>query len=439
VARVRGEEGQTILLVTLSMTVLLGFMGLAVDMGYLRYVERHMRTAADAAALSGAEAILYLNNSGGYVGAGKADAAKNGFSDGANGVTVNMYNPPNDGPHTCANDPANCNHYVEATVSQSQPTFFAKIFNVNSVALSARAVAWEGVVNHDCMYALDPTSDHAFDVQSSTLNAPNCSIVVDSDSPNGAYKAQGNACVTALNIAVVGGDQWDNECTEPTTGVQPPVSDPLAGVPAPSVGSCPNPPPALPAGCGFQSPDGPTECTATASSTALQPGTYCNGIVVKPSSYTLTFGAGTYVLNGGGLTVSATDVTGNGVTFYNTVSAATSYEAINFTGGSSTTLTAPTSGSLDGILFFQDRNLPAGDTGPSGPQNTISGTSSTTITGAFYFPTTNLTISGGSSVNPFKATAVIVADTISINGGSNVTIGASPSGQTPTLSVALVE
>lgn len=432
-----GEEGQTVLL-ALSLVMLLGFVGLVVDLGFLRYAERHMRSAADAGALGAAADMLYSNNSGGVVAAGKADASKGGFSDGVNGVTVNVYNPPNDGPHSCAND-ANCNQYVEALISQNQPTFFMRALNINSVPLSGRAVAWMAGNGTGCVYALDPTTNNAFVVSggSTKITAPKCDILVDSDSSNSAYVASGGGCVASM-IGVVGGDQWDGDCTKPILGIVP-AGDPLAYVQAPAVGSCPNPPPSLPTGCTYQN-NGGLKCTATPP-TDLQPGTYCSGITVD-SPATVTFAAGTYVLNGGGFTVQGgANVIGNGVTFYNTgdASGSTEYKPVVISGGSTTSLTAPTSGSLAGILFFQDRNIPSSFTGPSGPQNTISGGSGSVITGALYFSTTPLVISGGSSLSAFTLTVAAVADTFTVSGGSNVTLQSLPSLESPVHQVVLVE
>jgi len=44
------DVGQALLLVTLSLLVLTGVIGLAIDMGYLRYTKRRLQTAADSAA-----------------------------------------------------------------------------------------------------------------------------------------------------------------------------------------------------------------------------------------------------------------------------------------------------------------------------------------------------------------------------------------------------
>ena len=48
------ERGQMLVLVALSMTVLLGFLALAIDVGLLFRAKRNLQVAADAAAVAGA-------------------------------------------------------------------------------------------------------------------------------------------------------------------------------------------------------------------------------------------------------------------------------------------------------------------------------------------------------------------------------------------------
>src|SRR6516164_3968761 len=55
----RADEGQALVTVALALTVLLGFTGLAVDMGVLRYEKRLQQTAADAAAIAGASNLPF--------------------------------------------------------------------------------------------------------------------------------------------------------------------------------------------------------------------------------------------------------------------------------------------------------------------------------------------------------------------------------------------
>src|ERR1700730_710573 len=51
------ESGQALVFVGLSLVVLIGVIGLSIDMGYLRYTKRRLQTAADSAAIAGASVL----------------------------------------------------------------------------------------------------------------------------------------------------------------------------------------------------------------------------------------------------------------------------------------------------------------------------------------------------------------------------------------------
>src|SRR5258707_1315434 len=64
------QSGQALITVAFGMVVMLGAAGLAVDMGYLRYERRLQQSAADSAALAGADAA---GNGGSITFAAKQD------------------------------------------------------------------------------------------------------------------------------------------------------------------------------------------------------------------------------------------------------------------------------------------------------------------------------------------------------------------------------
>src|SRR5258708_21269989 len=144
------QSGQVLIGTAVAMVVLAGFAGLAIDMGTLRYQKRLQQTAADGAAIAGATDIGYTSNSG-VLPAAQASALANGFTDSGTGdltpcadssspavgtVCVQVVFPPGDvtfnsvtisgGPH------ASSTSYVEVLVAEVQPTYFMKIFGINS-------------------------------------------------------------------------------------------------------------------------------------------------------------------------------------------------------------------------------------------------------------------------------------------------------------------
>src|SRR5688572_28956481 len=82
----RDESGQSFVIVALLLTVLLGFVGIVIDIGWYEVNLIRVQRAADAAALAG---VVYLpSNVSGGRSAAIAEASKNGFANGAPGITV---------------------------------------------------------------------------------------------------------------------------------------------------------------------------------------------------------------------------------------------------------------------------------------------------------------------------------------------------------------
>jgi Flp pilus assembly protein TadG len=382
------ERGQVMVLVCVSLIALMGMIAVVADFSFLQHQRNMMQTAADSAAMAGAEELNY----GDQVAAGKTDAASNGYTNGASSVTVTINNPPSTGPNT-ANSA-----YVEAIVSKPEPTYFLSVIGINTMTVSVRAVAYEGS-GPNCIYVMDATAPDALSGSGSSSVSSSCGVLVDSSASNG-LALSGSATMTAPSIGVVGGYTGGGSSTytpTPKTAVIA-ASDPLAYVQAPTVGSC--------AHTNFSLSNAGT----SSSYYQVYAGTYCGGITIS-NGYT-NFNAGTYILAGGGLTSQGgPSMTGTGITFYNTTGTG-GYKAINLSGNATANFSAPTSGPLTGILFFQDRSIPSSAAGSA-----VSGSSSSTFDGALYFPTTTLTYSGNSSVNGYN---IVVADKLSLSGNSSI-------------------
>ena len=381
--RHNSEAGQALLLMALSMVVLCGFAGMGIDMGYLRYTREHMQAATDSAALAGASELGY----GDVTSAADADASKNGFTNGVNGTTITVNNPPLSGPNQ-----GNPN-YVEVLLAQQQPTFFMKLFGINSEMVSTRAVAYEGI-SGACVFALNPNVSSAFVVSGNSDFSADCGILDNSDNSTAALVQNGGGCLSAKYIGVVGQFKDNSSCAPsptPQTGIAP-FSDPLSFLQPPTVGSC-----------DYQS------VSISGGSPTLYPGVYCGGINISGGSTDVTFSPGTYIINGGGMSISGgANVYGNGVTFYLT-GTSSSFKGVSITGGSNSELIAPTSGTYNGVLFFQDRSITS--TSSSADSN-IAGGSGTAVEGTLYFPTTGLTYSGNSADSAYT---ILVADTVTIS------------------------
>ena len=383
-------SGQAMVLFCVAMVALVGMIAVVADFSFMQDQRNMLQTAADSAAMAAAQELNY----GDAVAAGDADAATNGYTNGQNSVTVAINNPPSTGPNTSNTA------YVEAIVTMPEPTYFLRVLGVSSISVSARGVAYEGN-GPNCIYTLDPAAPSAMAINGNVNIQSGCGLLVDSSASNG-LAVNGNVTITAPTIGVVGNyTSTGNVSFTPTpkTGVIA-ASDPLAYVAEPTVGSCAHNSFSLSGNTG-----------SSGSPYQLYPGTYCGGIRVNGNSW-LNFNAGTYVLAGGGMTIKGNAwMTGTGVTFYNTTGTG-GYGAITLNGNSQSNFSAPTSGPLAGILFFQDRSIPKG-----AAASTITGNSNSTFDGALYFPTTQVTYVGNSSLNGYS---IVVADKVLINGNSTV-------------------
>ncbi len=397
----RRPPGQTFLLISIALVVLLGVSALAVDIGDLWTTRRLMQSAADAGAVAGADEIAIGGTSTAITAAAKDAASHNGFADGGtrpgatNTITVAVHNPPTSGPYA-----ANSNA-VEVDVSQTQPTYFMKVLGMQTVPVSTTAVAVT-LGSGSCVYSLDPGASGATTVGGTASLTSACGLY-DNSSSSSALTVSGGGTITAPLVGVVGGTTISGGgSSPPSTGIAQ-FGDPLAYIAEPSIGSNP-----CPGGFHTQNLSGPQS-----------PQTYCGGIHINAGN-SVTFGAGLYVIDGGGITIDGgASVSGTGVTFYLTGNNGNGNNAANYSGvtinsTATVNLSSPCDGAATGIkgmLFFQDRSI------TNGNGSSINGASGSTFNGAIYFPTTPLSYAGSSAVNGFT---LIVADTLSFVGNANV-------------------
>jgi len=380
------ERGQVIVLIALMLAVLCGLVGLAVDEGVFQADRRNMQTAADSAAIAGDQEIL-SGNSGTTTAAARADAGKNGYANGSNHISVVVNNPPTSGSYS------GDGNAVEVIVSAQRPTYFLNVLGVPTVNISTRAVAHLGSASY-CIMALNPSDKNSLSLFGAAL-LKTCGIVVNSNSDH-AFGIFGLALWHANSIGIVGSYDFDLlpfVSPQPVTSIAP-VSDPLARLQPPTFGGC----------------DHTNFSLGLLSIATMNPGVYCGGISLTGAAI-LNLNPGTYVIRGGGLNVLGTSlIKGSGVTFYITGDTAYPYKGVNIAAVNLHSLTAPASGPMEGILFFQDRTI-SNDAATSNP-NVIVGAALARYEGAFYFPTTTLNYTLNASVAKYTA---IVADKIKIN------------------------
>ena len=415
--------------------LLIGVIGLALD-GAQMYAQQQMaRAAADAAAQAGMMSIYRGTNV----------TAPNPFGTGATPAAFTCTTA--DGRTPCVY--ARLNGFGGTTsdiVIVSFPTAIAGVSNLATGGVAAIAVSVQRTLNTgliqvlgpstsivhasatagligsipDCLTILSPAGNAALLISNNvTVSLHNCGITVNSSAPQ-ALTASNNVTVQAASIQVAGGDSISNNASvlpSPTLNA-PATGDPFASIPAPSYSA---------AGCLIN------ELITNNQVSTLNPGVYCGGITISNNS-TVTFNPGTYILLGGGLIANGNvTLTGNGVTFYNTFDGMHSYGPVTFINNVTATLSSPASGSLQGILFFQDRNAPFGFT------ETFQNNSGQSITGVLYFPRSLVSLGNNGSIG--HRNLAIVANTVQImnNASLTVTIDLTEAGAPQELGIALIK
>ncbi len=227
----RSESGQVLVIVSLIIVTLIACTALASDVGFLRNLRRQMQTAADAAAIAGAREI-FSGNDGEVNTAAATDATTNGFTNGVNGVTVTINNPPTNSSYSNINGNA---QDVEVIINKAQPTFFMRAMGISTVNVAARAVA--GPENSPyCVYLLSPNASPSLNLLSFGTIQASCGLVVDSTSNSAIQDFL--VFINDTSTGVVGGISGFSFLFTPTpvTGIAP-IGDPLAALTQPTPGS----------------------------------------------------------------------------------------------------------------------------------------------------------------------------------------------------------
>ena len=355
---VADRSANTAIMFALSLPVLVGMAGLGVETGYWYFKQRELQTAADVAAIAGAVEKRSGKTYAQIAAAATTEATEHGYVPG----TIVVNNPPTSGSHINTDS-------VEVLLTMPTTRFFSQLMQDGQVLLHARGVAQASVGGEACILALDPTANGAVTFTGNNLTLINGCNVMSNSLSNSALIVSGSADVTVPCVLSAGGMSVDDglnltDCSEPQSNV-PPANDPFAGLAQPAVsGACLS----LPGGL---------------AAMTLSPGRYCGGGNLKG---TKTFSSGVYVMDGGTFRInSGAIVSGSSVTFFLTNDA-----TVDFNGNADIDLSAPTSGTYKGILFY-------GDPDNSYNSNKFNGTASSKLTGALYFPAQDVEFLGNFS------------------------------------------
>lgn len=443
----RDEDGQVLAVAVCSAAMLMGLIGLAVDVSMLFRAERQAQTAADAAAVAGALELHYNGSTNVSTNAVSA-AEANGITS-ANQVSVST----NGGGYHKGSG------FVQVIINQPNPTIFmhtmSQLMNGNnwgSVNVSARAVA--GITpDPSCIYLLDPSVSGALSTKgAATVDSAGCGIEVNSTSNTSVcITGAGNNLtfdapyVRLRTTALTTQGNCNGSLTTPTFTGASNVSDPLGGITGPTSSNSYS-------GCDYTSSvssvasgDATTQLSGYHTicfSNFVQIGSSSGNSTVNLSNATAyVFENGVEILNGTTVNSSGTfDITGG--------SQKSNGGASCIGGGNSKTgflqdssselyITAPSSGFSTGIAIME----PSGDTDPLEVQfgsNSSSSTGSGTLSGLIYAPSAPVYLhdnGGGTTATGLIAdTLNVCSSTLNITSYNNA-----PNNASPLNSIQLVE
>jgi Flp pilus assembly protein TadG len=214
IARVwRDERGVSAVIVALSLTVLIGFAGLGVDTGLWYSIKRQNQSAADAAALSAAYEILAGNTnvSTNLTPAATRAATQNGYT----GATPVVTYPYSDSIITNA---------VAVTLNTTQAGLLSGLF-LPSVTIQTKAVANVFPAAPGCILTLSPTGEDVEVSGSSTLSAPDCSVMAASTDNCAINDHDTGGAITAKYLITAGQVSTGQTCnvvnpTNPPSNMQ---------------------------------------------------------------------------------------------------------------------------------------------------------------------------------------------------------------------------
>jgi hypothetical protein len=420
------ENGQATILMCVFMGLLmLGFLALALDVGYMFHEKRMAQAAADAAALAAAEEVTAGNSitSTSVINAANVASKMNGFDTtlATNPAQV-VLSTSSVGNYSNAGAAASPGTWVRATVTQPIQTNFLGAFNsgMRTLNIAGTAVAATGVSTSTCICLTGTTGNDLNMSNNAALTANQCGVTANSSSSN-AITVVGSANVCGTSVAAVS-TNWNNSSNINNAGTICSAATRVQGS-APCTSSLTAP--TMPTGItcydnpinGWVLPgwtanytlpmQGVTETNGHVENEVATGGAICYNSLNLANAASVKFTSGyTYFIKGDFTTGGGAPVSGSNVTFV--ISG-----AINIANGVTVNLTAPTSSGVPGVLFYV--------TGSSSV--TIQGGSNSNFSGIISAPNSAMTLNNGTGTT---TNMDIVAKTLTMAGGAGLNSYASP-------------
>ena len=380
----RDRRGNVLMIAGMTLPIVVGGAGLAVDTIQWTSWKRELQRAADSAALAGVYANV-ANNPGMSASAAVAnDLAKHQTT----GIPLLSGYPQIAYPTA-----TNFSNAVRVTIAIEKTLSFSALFMSQAPTILASATAALIDDGTYCVVAL-ATSGSALSIGGSADIDMGCGAISNSGDPTASVSTNGNSYTFEADpVAAVGGMPSSIRGASELQPFHIAMQDPYASLPTaiPNNLSCTN----------------WNHASKTNPNGSKKPGCYNN---LQLNNSVANLSPGVYYFNNTSINLQGQEgLRGTGVTIILT---GTSPGSLTMNGSSILDLTAPTSGTYANMAIIQAPGATAGN------DNLINGNNGTVLDGAIYFPRGDLELSGSSTGS--TQCAMIVAYTVTFSGSANI-------------------
>lgn len=191
-------SGASAVMWALALPVVIGGIGLGVDITEWHTSKRNLQTITDAAVVASSYEISGSNESeANMLTVANGEFTRNGFSE-DDGVELTLNYPPSSGSYS------GNNYAVEIIATQPQERYFSKLFMSSDPVSTSRAVALRQPAGSACVLALETLQSDALLFQgNTTINLNGCVAAANSTNED-AIGISGSSTLNAESIYTAG-------------------------------------------------------------------------------------------------------------------------------------------------------------------------------------------------------------------------------------------
>jgi Flp pilus assembly protein TadG len=380
----RDQGGTVAIVVGLTVPLIVGVLAGAVDYGALSARHTQLQAAADGAALAAARELVLANSSDAVI----AETAKR--------IALGAVNQSG-GTATVATEVVGNRAGIRVSIDETAYLMMGKLIGWPRSELKVTAEAKRIGNRRICVLGLDKHENATIRLDHrARITAERCAVHSNSASAGGIVAFQ-EAVVAADHTCSAGGYSGRPGANfQPTPQTDcPQVPDPLAERSPPSATAC-----------DFNN------TVIDHGEKTLTPGVYCGGLKVTRGAK-VRLSAGEYIIDNGRLEVDNwSSLTGDYVGFYFRGPGA----VLDFDPTSTISLSAPKSGAMAGILFFEDRAAPLHR------RFRITSNNARRLLGTIYLPRGTLYIAAFRPIADRSAYTVVIARQLQLEAGPNLVL-----------------